>query len=88
MSNYQVNTGTPVESSASGINLDSAYAFCPSGRSPIGGGFSTGGSNNTIYVRSDQPIDGNPGAWFVQTTSESTGGYTITPYVICATVSS
>jgi hypothetical protein len=49
--NYQVITGTAVESSGRGINLDSPYPFCPPGTSPLGGGFSSGGSNDTIYVR-------------------------------------
>lgn len=40
-----------------------------------------------IYVRADQPVDANPGAWFVQTTSASESAYTITPYMVCATVS-
>lgn len=85
--NYQVIKGTLVESSGGGINLDSAYAYCPSGTDPLGGGFSSGGSDNTVYVRYDQPIDVDPGAWYVQTTSASESAYTITPYVICATVS-
>ena len=88
ISNYQVVTGTLVNSSASGINLASAFALCPTGTSPVGGGFSTGGSNDTVYVRADYPISATPGAWFVQTTSASMIAYTITPYVVCATVSS
>jgi hypothetical protein len=88
ISNYQVITGTLVESSGSGINLDSAYAYCPSGTNPLGGGFSSGGGDDTLYVRYDQPIGANPGAWYVQTTSASALAYTITPYVVCATVSS
>ncbi|HEY1853290.1 MAG TPA: hypothetical protein VGG40_01770 [Solirubrobacterales bacterium] len=89
ISNYQVVHGTPVESfgPGGGAELVSAYAFCPSGTSPLGGGFSSGGSDNTIYVRYDQPIDANPGAWYVQTTSATEVAYTITPYAVCATVS-
>lgn len=87
ISNYQVVTGTAVESSGSGINLDSAYAFCPPGTSPLGGGYSSGGNDNTIYVRYDEPVSGSPGAWYVQTTSAVAGTYTITPYAVCATVS-
>jgi hypothetical protein len=82
---YQVVTGTPVESPGGG--LDSAYAFCPPGTSPLGGGFSSGGSNFTLYVREDRPIGQNPGAWYVQTTSPTPSAYTITPYAVCATVS-
>ncbi len=87
ISNYQVITGTPVGSSGGGINLDSAYAFCPPGTSALGGGFSSAGEDNTIYVRFDQPIGANPGAWYVQTTSAKETAYTITPYAVCATVS-
>jgi hypothetical protein len=86
LSGYQIVTGTPVESSGGGINLDSAYAYCPPGTSVLGGGFSSAGSNNTIYMRADQPVNVDPGAWFVQTTSASATAYTITPYVACATV--
>jgi hypothetical protein len=88
ISNYQVIRGTLVESSGSGANFDSAFAYCPSGTNPLGGGFSSGGSDDTIYVRYDQPVGENPGAWYVQTTSASAGAYTITPYVVCASVSS
>jgi hypothetical protein len=88
ISNYQIVTGTLVDSSGSGINLASAFASCPTGTSPVGGGFTTGGSNDSVYVRSDYPISATPGAWFVQTTSASMSPYTITPYVVCATVSS
>ncbi|MBS1888737.1 MAG: collagen-like protein [Actinobacteria bacterium] len=84
--NYQIVTATASQSSGGGINLDSAYAFCPPGTSPLGGGFSSSGENNTIYVRADQPVEGTPGAWFVQTTSKSEATYTITPYAVCATV--
>jgi hypothetical protein len=87
ISNYQVIRGTLVESSGSGANFDSAYAYCPSGMSPLGGGFSSAGSDNTLYVRYDMPIDAEPGAWFAQTTSAAVSPYTITPYVVCATVS-
>jgi len=87
ISNYQIVTGTPVGSSGGGINLDSAYAFCPPGTSPLGGGFSSAGEDNTIYVRDDYPISANPGAWYVQTTSAKESVYTITPYALCATVS-
>lgn len=85
ISNYQVVSGTPVASSGGGINLDSAYAYCPPGTSALGGGFSSAGSDNTVYVRSDQPVDVDPAAWFVQTTSATASTYTITPYVVCAT---
>lgn len=88
ISNYQIVTGTPVNSSGGGINLAGAFADCPTGTSPVGGGFTTGGSNDTVYVRADYPISATPGAWFVQTTSASSSAYTITPYVVCATVSS
>jgi len=84
---YQIVRGTPVASSGGGINLDSAYANCPPGTGALGGGFSSTGANNTIYVRADQPVDQSQGAWFVQTTSASESEYTITPYAICATVS-
>lgn len=84
---YQTVTGTPVPSSSGGINLDSAYAYCPPGTSPLGGGFSSTGANNTIYTREDRPIGSTPGAWYVQTTSASEAQYTITPYAVCATVS-
>jgi hypothetical protein len=87
ISSYQVITGTPAESSGSGANFDSAFAFCPPGTNPLGGGFSSSGSNTTIYVRNDQPIGENPGAWLVQTASASVSLYTITPYAVCATVS-
>jgi hypothetical protein len=87
ISNYQVVTGTPVGSSGGGINLDSAFAYCPPGTNPLSGGFSSAGEDNTIYVRFDQPIGANPGAWFVQTTSATANVYTITPYAVCATVS-
>jgi hypothetical protein len=87
ISDYQVITGTPAESSGSGVNLDSAFAYCPSGTDPLGGGFSSGGSDNTIYVRYDRPIGADPGAWYVQTTSAAESTYTITPYVVCASVS-
>ena len=87
ISNYQVVIGTLVASSGGGINLDSAYAYCPPGTNPLGGGFSSGGENNTIYVRYDQPSGANPGAWYVQTTSAKEPVYTITPYAVCATVS-
>lgn len=83
---YQIVTGTPVQSSGGGINLDSAYAYCPPGTSPLGGGFSSGGEDNTIYVRFDEPVSGDPGAWYVQTTSATESAYTITPYAVCATV--
>lgn len=86
ISDYQVVIGTAVASSGGGINLDSAYAFCPPGTSPLGGGFSSAGENNEIYVREDRPAGANPGAWYVQTTSASEAGYTITPYAVCATV--
>ncbi|MBS1863996.1 MAG: collagen-like protein [Actinobacteria bacterium] len=88
ISDYQVVTGTPVASSGGGINLDSAYAYCPPGASPLGGGFSSSGENNKIYVREDHPIVGSQGAWYVQTTSATEIAYTITPYVVCATVGS
>jgi hypothetical protein len=87
ISNYQVIIGTSVESSGSGANFDSAFAFCPPGTSPLGGGFSSGGNDATIYVRNDQPIGENPGAWLVQTASASVLAYTITPYAVCANVS-
>ncbi|MBS1679727.1 MAG: collagen-like protein [Actinobacteria bacterium] len=87
VSNYQVVTGTPVASSGGGINLDSAFAYCPPGTSPLGGGFSSAGENNKTYVREDRPLGSNPGAWYVQTTSASEAPYTITPYAVCAAVS-
>lgn len=91
ISNYQVVTGTAVESSGSGINLDSAYAYCPPGTSALSGGFSTAATSentiDTIYVRNDEPVAGSQGAWYVQTTSATAGFYKITPYVVCATVS-
>jgi len=87
MSDYQVVSGTPVLSSGGGINLDSAYAYCPPGTSVLGGGFSSSGADNTIYVRADQPVDQSPGEWYVQTTSASETVYTITPYAVCAAVS-
>lgn len=86
ISNYQVVTGTPVASSGGGINLDSAYAYCPPATKPLGGGFTSSGANNTLYVRADQPAGENPGAWYVQTTSKEETAYTITPYAVCATV--
>lgn len=85
VTNYQVVTGTPAQSSGGGINLDSAFAFCPPGTKPLGGGFSSSGENNTIYVREDQPIGED--AWYAQTTSAKETVYTITPYAVCATVS-
>lgn len=87
VSNYQIVTGTPVESSGGGINLASAYAYCPPGTNALGGGFSSTGNNDTLYERASQPVDENPGAWFVQTTSASASTYTIIPDVVCATVS-
>ena len=88
ISDYQVITGTPENSSGSGIDLNSAYAYCPPGTSVLGGGFSSGGEDNTLYVRYDEPVDGTPAAWYVQTTSKAeNAAYTITPYAVCATVS-
>jgi hypothetical protein len=84
--NYQVVTGTAVESSGGGINLASAFVFCPEGTSALGGGFTTGG-NETPSARTDHPVSGSSSGWFVQTTSTTVAKYTMTPYVICATVS-
>jgi hypothetical protein len=39
-------------------------------------------------VRADQPLGENPGTWFVQTTSAKESPYTITPWAVCATVTS
>ena len=85
VSQYQVVTATPAVSSGGGINLNSGFAFCPQGTKPLGGGFSSSGEDNTIYVRDDQPIGEN--AWYVQTTSAKEAVYMITPYAVCATVS-
>jgi hypothetical protein len=85
ISNYQVVVTSPASnSSGGGENLNSGIAFCPAGTSPLGGGFTTGGTNATIYVMNDEPLGAS---WAVQTTSASTSVYTLKVYAMCATVS-
>ena len=88
ISGYEIVTGTPVKGSGAGADLATALAVCPTGKSPLGGGFTSSGPENfQLFVRVDG-LYGTTG-WFAQTTSAtSTANYEISAYAICATVTS
>jgi hypothetical protein len=96
ISNYQVVTEVSAMSSSNGNNTAEATAQCPGGEDAIGGGFKDP-SNTTfaLEVEVDGPTsdeigttpEAAPTEWTVITQSGQTGGYTITVFADCATVS-
>ncbi len=76
---YGLTVGTPV-TSAAGTETQ-AEAFCPSGRSSLGGGGFSNSGSTAVNMNSTSPITGG---WSVYENNASGGDTTITAYVLCA----
>jgi hypothetical protein len=77
--NYQVFTGTGVDNPA-GLQSE-AVVTCPSG-APLGGGGVASSGATTVNLNSSFPLKKG---WRADANNGSTGGDTITPYVVCGT---
>jgi hypothetical protein len=87
ISGYEIVSGTPVASSGGGADEASTIAACPEGKNALAAGFSSTGENTQLFVMEDRPL--GPTAWFIKTASAApTAKYEITPWAVCATVTS
>ncbi len=86
ISEYQVVDGSFENSSQTGINEARASATCPAGKSVIGGGDSTAGSDADVYIVSSAP--NGTAEWEAVATAASEERYELVAVAICAKVAS
>lgn len=86
ISEYQVVDGSFENSSQTGINEARASATCPAGKSVIGGGNSTAGSDADVYIVSSAP--NGTAEWEAVATAASEERYELVAVAICAKVAS
>jgi hypothetical protein len=87
ISGYEIVSGPPAASSGGGADEAVTIAACPEGKNALAAGFSSTGENTQLFVMEDRPI--SPTGWFIKTASAApTAKYEITPWAVCATVTS
>jgi hypothetical protein len=87
ISGYEIVSEPPVKSSGGGADEAAVIAACPEGKNVLAAGFSSTGENTQLFVMEDRPI--SPTGWFIKTASAApTAKYEITPWTVCATVTS